>query len=75
MEKLNDFELDAVAGGRAFVDPDNPRVKFSTIDHVIPLKCSPYLAMEAMNALVGQFDTEEEFDNACYQMLVNNGWV
>ena len=74
-KEIDDLELEAVNGGRYYIHVKKKKVCWDTIDGVYELKCSPYVAMEAMDELSGQFKTKAEYDQACYELLSNNGWI
>jgi len=75
-QELNDYEMKDVAGGRYYVNGNTKKVAFDTIRGGFQLKnCTVYQAMEAMDGLRGTCSTQEEYDQACYDLLSNNGWI
>ena len=75
-EELKDFQIEQVAGGRYYVNGNTKKVAWDTIDGAYKLKnCSVYDAMEAMDGLKGTCATQEEYDQACYDLLKANGWI
>ena len=75
-EELNIGKLESIAGGRYIVNGNTNQVAFRDIKQVYNLKnCTVFQAMEAMNGLIGQYSTEEEFDNACVALLQSYGWI
>ena len=74
-EELNDYDLKEVTGGRYYVNGNTKKVAWDTIPGAYKLKCSVYQAMEAMDGLKGTCATQEEYDQACYNLLKNNGWI
>lgn len=74
-EELNLEEMTGVSGGKYVINGNTKQVAFKNVQKVFTLKCSPYQAMEAMDALIGKYDTEEKYDKACIKMLANKGWI
>lgn len=74
-KEINSSDLQKVAGGRYFINTDKKLVVFQHVDGVFNLKCKPSQAMDAMDDLIGKYATEEEYDEACVEMLRNNGWI
>lgn len=74
-KEINDLELEAVSGGRYFINTTKKLLCFQNVGGVYTLKCSPYQAMEAMDGLIGQYKTEKEYDEACVALLQSKGWI
>lgn len=75
-QELNDFELKDVSGGRYYVNGNTKKVAFDTIRGGFQLiNCSVYQAMEAMDGLRGTCATQEEYDQACFNLLKSKGWI
>ncbi len=76
-KELQDEELQAVSGGKVYVNGNTRRVGFTTIKGVFTLKdgVSPYQVLEACDAKIGQYPTDAEYDKACYDMMVSKGWI
>lgn len=74
-KEIADLELEQVNGGRYYVHIKKKMVCWDTIDGVYNLKCSPYVAMEAMDELSGKFANKAEYDKACFDLLKHNGWI
>lgn len=74
-EELSFDELAAVNGGKYVVNGNTKQVAFLNVRKCYKLKCSPYQAMELMDSLIGQYPTEEEYDNACIAALSENDWI
>lgn len=74
IKELNINELDSVVGGRYVINGN--KVAFRDANKVFSLKnCSDYQAMELMDSLIGKYNTEEEYDNACIAALQSRGWI
>ena len=75
-KELDEKFLNNIAGGTAYVDVDGGRVAWDNVKGVYKLKnCTPYEAAAAMAALRGVYPTEKEYDEACYQLLKDKGWI
>lgn len=74
-KELNLEELTGVSGGRYMINGNTKQVTFRDANRTYNLKCSPYEAMEAMDALIGKYETEKEYDVACIKMLMAKGWI
>ena len=74
-KEISDMGLEQVAGGRYFINTDKKLVVFQHVEGVFQLKCKPSTAMDAMDELIGQYETEAEYDQACVDMLRENGWI
>lgn len=74
-EELNMEEMTSVSGGRYIINGNTKQVHFRDVNRTYNLKCSPYEAMEAMDALIGKYATEAEYDKACIKMLLSKGWI
>ena len=72
--EIGDIELTNVNGGSYHIY-NNHAIRFDNVKGVYMLKVDDYTAMAAMDNLIGRFDTVEEYDNACFEMLKNNGWL
>lgn len=74
-EELNMEELTGVSGGRYVINGNTKKIAFRDAGRAYVLKCSPYQAMEACDSLIGQYETEKEYDKACIKMLTAKGWI
>ena len=75
-EKMDDYEVKEVAGGRYYVNGNTKKVAWDNIPGGYKLKnCTVYQAMEAMDGLRGQYSTMAEYDQACYDLLHDRGWI
>lgn len=75
-EELNFDETEFVSGGRYVINGNLHRVAFRDVKRVFQLKnCTDYQAMELMDSYIGQYATEEEYDNACIAALRAKGWI
>lgn len=75
-EKMDDFEVKEVTGGRYYVNGNTKKVAWDNIDKAYTLKnCTVYQAMEAMDGLRGQYSSQSEYDHACYKLLHDKGWI
>lgn len=75
-QELNLNDLNEVSGGRYHINVDNKKLMFDYIDGVFQLKnCTAYQAADACDSLKGKFKTEEEYDNACLDLLRSKGWL
>ena len=76
IKELNINELDSVVGGQYVINGNTRQVAFRDAKKVFSLKnCSDYQAMELMESLIGKYNTEEEYDNACIAALQSRGWI
>lgn len=76
IKELNINELDSVVGGQYVINGNARQVAFRDAKKVFSLKnCSDYQAMELMESLIGKYNTEEEYDNACIAALQSKGWI
>lgn len=74
-EEIKGLELEQVSGGRYFINTERKLVVFQNVEGVFKLKVKPYLAMEVMDSLIGKFETEAEYDQACVEALTNLGMI
>lgn len=75
-EEMSFDNLDSVTGGRYVINGNTHQVAFRDIRKIFKLKnCSDYQAMEVMDSLIGIYDTEAEYDNACVNKLRSLGWI
>ena len=76
-KELNNENLETVAGGRYVINGNTHQVAFRDAKQVFKLSdtCDEYDAMRLMDSFVGQYATEEEYDNACIAALRANGWI
>ncbi len=75
-EELKAENLDSVSGGRYIINGNTHQVAFRDAKKVFKLKnCTDYQAMELMDSLIGKYDTEEEYDNACIAKLLELDWI
>lgn len=75
--EINDNELDMVNGGNYYINKNNLKVAFTTIKGTAyQLKnCTANQAMDVMDALIGKYNTTEEYDRACVNALKAKGWL
>ena len=75
-EELNVEAMESVAGGKYIVNGNTNQVAFKELKQVYNLKnCTVYDAMKAMDSLIGKYDSEEEYDQACIDLLKSKGWI
>ena len=74
-KEINGIELEQINGGSYYIHVTKMLVCWDTIDGVYSLKCDPYAAMREMDQLNGKFGSKAEYDQACYNLLLNNGWI
>lgn len=75
-EELKDLEMEQVAGGRYYVNGNTKKVAFDTIRGGFQLKnCTVYDAMREMDGLRGTCSSQQEYDQACYNLLKDKGWI
>ena len=77
MNKLNDNELEMVNGGFYRISQQKGKIAFTTMKGVSYqlINCTPDQAMEVMDALISQYSTQEEYDQACVNVLSAKGWI
>ena len=70
-------DMELVAGGNYYINKNNLKVAFTTIKgQAFQLHdCTGNEAMDVMDALIGQYDTTEEYDWACVEALRDHGWL
>lgn len=75
--EMNDNELELVNGGNYYINKNNLKLAFTTIKGVaFQLKnCTANQAMDVMDALIGKYNTTEEYDQACVNALKAKGWL
>lgn len=74
--ELNMEDLEAVAGGKAYIDGNTNRIAFSTTKAMYQLKnCTAIQALALVDGMRGMYATEAEFDAACLAALQAKGWV
>lgn len=73
---LNDEELEAVAGGVAFINANTSKITFSTHPTVYTYKnCTFREIRDLCESYIDKYATEEEFDAACVAALKEKGWI
>lgn len=68
-QKINDLDVTAVSGGLYYVNTTNGKLVFDSRKEIFRIKGNCYQAMEAMDSLIGTCATNEEYDNACVDLL------
>lgn len=74
-QELNMEEMIGVSGGKYVINGNLNKIAFRENKVVYKLKCSPYQAMEVCDSFIGQYATEEEYNNACIAALRAKGWI
>lgn len=74
-EELNLEELTGVSGGKYVINGNTNQIAFRENRAVFKLKGSPYRAMELCDSLIGQYETEKEYNDACIALLQRNGLI
>jgi len=72
--EINENELELINGGSYHIYNNN-RIKFDNVPGVYQLNWNRYEVQAEMDKLIGKFNTTAEYDQACFQMLLNNGWL
>ena len=76
VQKMKDEDLGQVAGGSYHVNGNTQSVAWDSIPGNYQLvNCSVYDAMQAMDGLAGTCGSQEEYDQACFNMLLSRGWL
>lgn len=75
-QNLDDMELDLVTGGRYYLNRNNGKLAFENVGEIYHLvNCTPSQAMDVMDALIGKYDNQAQYDAACAAALKKKGWV
>ena len=76
-EELSMEKVGTVTGGRYVINGNTHQVAFRDVRKIFNLtgSCDEYDAMKLMDSFIGQFATEEEYDNACIEALRERGWI
>lgn len=75
-EQINDMDLELVAGGRYYLNRNNNKLVFENVNEIFHLvNCTSYQAQEVMDSLIGVYDNQMQYDNACAEALMKKGWV
>lgn len=77
-EEIKDDGMKLVNGGRYYLNSNNRKLAFSTMKgtvYTLNDNCDDYQAMALMDSLIGKYDTQEEYDQACVDALQSNGWI
>ena len=75
--ELTNTDMELVAGGNYYINKNNLKVAFTTIKgQAFQLHdCTANDAMDVMDALIGVYNTKEEYDLACVAALRERGWL
>ena len=74
-EELKENEVTEVTGGKVYINSRTKKLGFTSISGVYDLKCSPYDAVELCDSLIGQYPSDAEYDQACFNALKAKGWI
>ena len=77
-EEIKEAGLEAVNGGRYYLNSNNRKIAFSTLKGTVLTlnsNCNDYEAMALLDSLIGQYPNQEEYDKACVAALKAKGWV
>ena len=74
-EPINDQNANMVTGGRYHLNKSNKKLFFDNVDGCFTVKGSVYEAQELMDGLIGHYQTEAEYDNACVAILREHGLI
>lgn len=76
-KELSPENLQSVNGGRYIINGNTHQIAFRDAKHVYNLsdECDDYEVMRVCDSFIGQFSTEEEYDNACIAELRSRGWI
>ncbi len=75
-EMLNELDLEMVTGGRYYLNKNNNKLVFENVGEIFHLiNCTPSQAMDVMDALIGKYDNQAQYDAACAAALKKKGWV
>ena len=76
-EELNFDDMDKVTGGRYIINGNTHQIAFRDARRVFKLSdsCNDYEVMAACDSLIGKYNTEQEYDNACIALLQSKGWI
>lgn len=74
-EELNLEELTGVSGGKYVINGNTKQIAFRENKVIFNLKCSPYRAMELCDSLIGVYETEKEYNDACIALLKKNDCI
>lgn len=75
-QMLNDQDLEMVSGGRYYLNKNNNKLVFENVNEIYHLvHCTPSQATDLMDALIGRYDNQAQYDSACAAALKAKGWV
>ena len=74
-EELKDFTVEQVSGGKVYVNGNTKKLAFDTIPGAFSFTCEPYDILKECDKLIGKYRTNAEYDQACYNMLHDKGWI
>lgn len=75
-ELLDDLGLEMVTGGRYYLNKNNNKLCFENVNEIYHLiNCTASQATDVMDALIGKYDNQAQYDAACAAALKTKGWV
>lgn len=76
-QELNNENLENVSGGRYVINGNTHQIAFRDAKRVFKLAAAAdeYEVMRLCDSFIGQYGSEQEYDQACINALSAKGWI
>lgn len=75
-EQISEFEMDAVCGGKCYMNGNTGKLFFTHDNRIFQLDGVDALtALGLMNSFLGKCDDDADYDAKCIGALQSRGWI